>query len=118
MHRLTLAAVELCASPEPAVQAGRLQTVLAELTRAIGPCKGSDHQIALFHLAHFGTHIFDETDELMAHASSGLAGFHLVVGPKIASADAGARSADQSVGGLNEVGVRDVLNPVRRGLHT
>jgi hypothetical protein len=76
--RFTLAAIELSAAPPPAMDAGGLQSLLAELAGAVRPREGSDHQITLLHRAHVGSHSLDETDELVTHAVTvSLAGIEL-----------------------------------------
>src|SRR5260221_384542 len=77
----SLAPVEFSASPESPVNAGSLQTLAAELTRAVGPCKGRDHEVALLHFTNGRTHLFDSPDELVTHAIAGVAWLHRVVRP-------------------------------------
>jgi hypothetical protein len=52
------------------VQAGHLQSLLAEFAGAIGPGERCDDQIALLHRSHIGADGLDDADELVAHPVS------------------------------------------------
>ena len=110
-YRLTLTAVDAVSRPPAAVQAGRVQPFVAEDAGAVRPRERGDDEIAGLDRAHVGAHVLDDTDELVAHPLPGLARLQLVVRPEIAAADAGARDADERIGGLDQARVGDVLDP-------
>jgi hypothetical protein len=58
--------------PHHPVEAGRLQSLFAELTGTVGPGKGSDDQFALLHRADVGLHSLHDADELVTHPVPGL----------------------------------------------
>ena len=100
-----LAAVERGAAPPSAVQAGRLQSLLAEFAGAIGPGERRDDQIALLHRSHIGADRLDDADELVAHPVSGLARRHRVVRPEIAAANTRTGDPNQGISRLDDPGV-------------
>jgi hypothetical protein len=48
-HRLALTSIELTAAPLPTMQAGGLQSLLAELAGAVRPGEWRNNQVALLH---------------------------------------------------------------------
>ena len=109
-HGFSLTSVEL-AAPEPAVEAGGLKALPAELARAVRPGEGSDDEIALLHRPDVGARVLDHTDELVPHAAARRAGLHLLVRPQIAAADAGSGHANEGVGRLDNPWIGHVLDP-------
>lgn len=87
-----------------------MQSVLAELAGAVGPCERRDDEIALLHRAHIGADGFHRSHELVSHAIAGLAALHLLVWPETAAADARARDPDKRVGALDDAGVRNIFD--------
>ena len=68
--------------------------------------------------ADVGADVLDDADELVAHAASGLARLHRVVGPEIAAADGGAGDAHERIGRLDDPGVGDGLDAdIARAVH-
>ena len=108
-HGFSLAAVEV-AAPEAAVQARRLQALMAEDTRPVRPGKRHDDEIARLERADVVAHGFEGADELVPHAATVVGWLHLVVGPQVAAADAGAGDPKQGVRRLDQAGVWDVLD--------
>ena len=60
--------------------------------------------------------LFDDADELVAHAAALLFEGHRLVGPQVAAADAGGGDADDGVGRLAQDGIRHVLHAHVAGL--
>src|SRR6266542_5170546 len=112
----TVTGVQTCALP--ILDAGRLQSLLAELARAVRPREWSDHQIALLDRSDRGAEILHEADELVPHPVADRTGRHRVVRPQIAAADARTRDANQSVCWLDEPGVGHGLDThIVRAVH-
>jgi hypothetical protein len=66
-----LCSVCLAAIPEkPAVNAGGRQSLIAELTSAIGVSERHDDKIALLHLSHVGPDGLDDADSLVTHSAA------------------------------------------------
>src|SRR6516165_8467719 len=93
------------------VRASCLQTLVAEVARAIRECERHDHQVTSFDSVNIGADGFHDADCFMPHGSAAGNGFKLLVGPEIASADAGTRDANDGIGWVHELGVRHFLNP-------
>src|SRR5439155_141747 len=89
-HRLGLRTVDLVCAEEPAVDARRLQSLVAELARSVRERERHHDEITDFQGADVGADRVDDADRLVAHHAAGLAVLQRSVGPEVAAADAGA----------------------------
>jgi hypothetical protein len=89
-QRLGLGAAGLAAiAEEAAMEAGRLQPVLAEQAGAVGESEWHDHHLAAADRRDLAAYVLDDSDRFVAHLLAG----HVrpvIVGPQVAAADAGA----------------------------
>jgi hypothetical protein len=105
-----LAAVDAVIPVPASVEARGVQSLSAEDAGPVGPQKRRHDEVAGFERADLGTDVLDQADELVPHAAARFAVLHRLVGPEIAAADGGAGDRDQRVCGLDEAGVRDVVD--------
>ncbi len=101
-HSLALARVQAWCAPAATVAARCVQTLSAEVTRVVRPDERSNDQIAGSETADVRSDLFDDADELVAHAAALLLEGHRPIGPQVAAADAGRSDADDGVGGFVE----------------
>src|SRR5437762_1844220 len=102
-HRFGLGSADpFAVAEEPAVHARGLETFVTELTCAVRERKRHDDEVAALNRPNVSAYIFNHADGFMSHGAPGLAVFHLLVGPKIAAANAGATDANDCVGWLND----------------
>ena len=110
-HRFALGAVDVAPTVPAAMQTLSLQTLPAEDTRSVRPEKRRDHLIADLDGFDVGADRLDDPDELVAHSPAGLIVRHGLVRPQVAATDGGAPDANKRVRGVNQPGIRDILDP-------
>jgi hypothetical protein len=84
-----------------------VQPFVAEGASAVGVRERHDDEVTRFDGANVGPDRFDDADGLVSHDTSGLAVFHRLVRPEVATTDAGTRDGDEGVGRFDYAGVRD-----------
>jgi hypothetical protein len=89
----------------------RLKAIVAKRACAIGECERHDDEITAFNLPNGCAHVFDHADSFVPHHATDVVAFHLLIGPQIASADARACNANDSISRLDDFRVANVLNP-------
>jgi hypothetical protein len=107
---LTLSTVDAVEAVPAPVEARGVQPLTAKHAGSVRPHEGCDDQIPGLHRADLVARVFDDPDELVAHAAAALGLLHLVVGPEIAPADRRASDSHDGVGRPDQAGVRDVLD--------
>ena len=110
-HGLALAAVDVVGSVSASMEAGGVKPFPAEDTGAVRVEERGHDEVAGLQGAHICADGVDDADELVAHPSPGLGWLHLGVRPEVAAADAGAGDPNEGIGGLDEPGIGDVLDP-------
>jgi hypothetical protein len=105
-----LAAVDTVEAVAPAVAAGGVQALAAEVAGIVGPGERGDHQVAGREPGHLGADVFDDPEELMAHGAALVRGRHAVVGMQVAAADRRPQHANHGVGGLVDLRIGPVLD--------
>ncbi len=86
--------------PEPAVTAGGLQALAAEVAGVVLPRERGHDQVTGLDGGHVLAGLFDEAEELVAHRRALLGNRHAVVRVQVAAAHAGQHDPDEGVGGL------------------
>src|SRR3954452_12299260 len=89
---------------------GRVEALVAELAGAVGHGERADDQVTLLDGRPLRAGVLHDTDELVPHSSRAICWGHRAVRPQVAPADAGGGDADESVGGLLDDGIRDILD--------
>ena len=84
---------------------------IAEARRAVGVRKRHHDHVAAPDRAHVDAYGLNHTDRLVAHRAAWRCGLQLVVGPKVASTDAGAGYADNRISRMHNRGIGDVFDP-------
>ena len=110
-HRFRLSSTNVRRAEESAVEARRVESLVAEDAGAVGVGERHDDQLSDLYGAHVGSDCLDHTDRLVAHGSAALRRLHKVVRPEIAAADTGVSHPYDRIGRLDESGVRDILDP-------
>ncbi len=96
---------------EPAIGAGGLHALAAELAGVVLVGEGGHDQVAALETGHLRAEFLDGAHELMAHGGAMLGGWHAVVRVQVAAADTAAHYPHDRVGGLLQHRVGHVLNP-------
>src|SRR6185312_12105022 len=110
-HGLALSGVHAGRTPSAPVTAGDLQPGRAEVTGVVRPDEWRHDQVTSGEAGNLGADLLDDADELVAHPAALLVGWHRLIRPQVAAADAGGGDADDGVGGLAQDGIG-------HGLHT
>ncbi len=92
------------------VETGCVQPFPAEDARPVRPEERRDHQVAGLRCPDFRADRFDDADELVPHPAPVVVRLHRLVRPEIAATDRGASDHDESVRGLDQPRIRDVLH--------
>ena len=109
---LGLCSAGLAAGPEEAAMDARgLQSIIAKHACAVGVRKRHHDHVTAPDCTPIGADGFDDADRLVAHTAARWRGLQFVVGPKIASTDAGAGYADNRVSRMHNRGIGHVLDP-------
>ena len=89
-----------------------IQALLAKNTLATGYIEGHQHLITRLYFVYCQTHLFDDTDKLMAEcgAYAGV-GYVAVVEVQVGATDAGAGYAHNGIFGVLQFGIRFLVNP-------
>ena len=117
-HRFRLRAGHVGIPEEAAVDAGCLQSLLAEHAGAVGERKRHDDDVAGVQGPHIRAHVFDDSDCLVAHDPCAVGRDERLVRPEVGAADAGSGDPDHRVGRLLDGRVGDVLDAdVARCVH-
>jgi hypothetical protein len=61
--------------------------------------------------ADVGAYVLDDADELVPHPSARFGRLHRLVRPQVAATDRRAADPHERVGRLDQMGIRDVLDP-------
>jgi DNA-binding transcriptional LysR family regulator len=104
-HGFALPTVQLRTTPPPAVETGRLESLLAELTGTVRPEEWRDHEIASLHRSHPRADVFDDSSEFVTHAVADRCSRHGVVRPKVAATDTGPRHSHERIGRFDDTRV-------------
>ena len=115
---LALAAVDVVGAVPATMQARAVQALPTEDARAVRPQERRHNEIADLDGANVHADGFDRADELVPHATAGIAVLHLVVRPQVAAADRSAGDADERVCRFDEMSVGNVCRSVRRRRRT
>jgi hypothetical protein len=115
-QRFGLRSARLRGAEEAAVHARGVYAVATEDTGAVRVGERHHDQVTRLDRAYLGPDGVHDADRLVSHGPAAGDGLHQVVGPEIAAADAGAGDPEEGVGGLDDAGVGDGLDPDVAGL--
>jgi hypothetical protein len=110
-HRLALTAVDIIGAVPASVEAFARQAFPAEDAGSVRPEKRRTNQVAGVDRLHIGADCLDDPDELVPHPPTGVGVRHRLVWPQIAAADCGSRDTNESVCGVDQESVRNLLDP-------
>ena len=109
-YRFALAAVDSVGAVPASVQARDLQPVSAEHARAVRPDEWGDDEVACLDRVDVGADVLGDADELVAHPAAAFGRLHVSVRPEVAAANRRVGYADERIGRLDDLRVRDVLD--------
>jgi predicted metal-dependent enzyme (double-stranded beta helix superfamily) len=110
-YRLALTAVDTIDAVPASVEAFALHAFPAEDARSVRPEKRRNDQVAGVDRLHIGADCLDDSDELVPHPPPGVGVRHRLVRPQVAPADRGSRHTNESICGVDQASVRDILDP-------
>ena len=109
-HGFGLRAGHVGVPEEAAMDALRLQALLAEDAGAVREGERHHNHVADLDGAYVSADLLHHTDRLVPHHARTVARLQRLVGPKVGAADAGARHADHRIGRLLDRRIGNVLD--------
>ena len=88
-----------------------MKAVVTKHACAVGERERHDNEITAFDRSNFCADVFHHADRLVPHHATGVAVLHFLIRPQIASANARAGDADDSISWLDDLRIGHVLDP-------